>query len=599
MIHRLTVVGLLLLPLAPARENLFIQTPPPTYEGDRTQVEVAALFSVAPPTGYLPVRVTVRNERNREGVARLETSSQIGQGARSHLVESEREIRAPAGRTTSSDLLVPVATRFKNFGFFDQGTDILLSGNFGRSRGGIRTQFDPGGPAVLMSEPLFTPNSSMLDAEVNRRSSGFTRSNQVFAARFSPADLPDDWRAYAGYDVMLLTDADWRQAPPGARAAILQWVRLGGRLDFHATGPTTLGSLGIQTPAADPAAPSAGRPYGFGQVGLLRHPTGSTGSLKLDPAATVRRYHSTTQPYLIRSIQNDYSARWPLQDTFGNQNFGYATFIVLLVAFGILVGPINLFVFAKSGQRHRLFVTTPIIALGTCALLLGLILLRDGLGGRGSRLALIEIRPDAGENRAYILQEQISRTGVLLGGKFTTSEEAAITPVPIAESPWARLTPARGGAGMRLTLAPRKRGLEVRGDMFQSRSEQAQLVRAVVPTRGRIEIENPDGPPRFISSFQFAIETLHYCDPQGGCWKAKNLTAGEPVTARQISEGDYQQAVTSLRNRFGTRHGNLLQAASKRPDHYVATTSTPPTVATFDAIRWTSDQAILTGPVVR
>src|SRR5690606_18267044 len=123
----------------------------------------------------------------------------------------------------------------------------------------------------------------------------------------------------------------------------------------------------------------------------------------------------------------------------------YGLFVVVLIAFGLLVGPVNLFVFAKSGQRHRLFITTPIISLATCALLILLILIQDGTGGRGERIVLMEVRPDADENRAYLHQEQVSRTGVLLGSSFELKESAVISPVPLADSPWTRLKPGTSG----------------------------------------------------------------------------------------------------------------------------------------------------------
>ena len=87
----------------------------------------------------------------------------------------------------------------------------------------------------------------------------------------------------------------------------------------------------------------------------------------------------------------------------------------MLVLFGILVGPVNLFVLAKSGRRHRLFITTPLISLGASLLLILLIIFQDGFGGRGMRRVLMEVRPDAGQNAAFLHQEQIARTGILTG----------------------------------------------------------------------------------------------------------------------------------------------------------------------------------------
>ncbi|NIP92090.1 MAG: hypothetical protein GWO24_00865, partial [Akkermansiaceae bacterium] len=85
--------------------------------------------------------------------------------------------------------------------------------------------------------------------------------------------------------------------------------------------------------------------------------------------------------------------------------------------------------------RHRLFITTPLISLGASLLLVVLILFQDGFGGSGQRVTLMEIGP---ENTAYLSQEQIARTGVLLKTGFTTTEHGYFSPVMIKDSRWAR-----------------------------------------------------------------------------------------------------------------------------------------------------------------
>ncbi len=125
-----------------------------------------------------------------------------------------------------------------------------------------------------MSEALFTPNSSILDSELNGRSGGYR--SYAFAARFEPTRMPDDWRAYIGYDTCILTDDDWRDLSPGARSALLQWNRMGGTLHVYSTSPTTdTNSLGI-----------AGHPAG------TRGATRSWGELKIKPIPTSKHTHA-------------------------------------------------------------------------------------------------------------------------------------------------------------------------------------------------------------------------------------------------------------------------------------------------------------------
>jgi hypothetical protein len=580
------IAALLTLPLI-AQENLFREVPKATHPKDQTEIEVDALFSMPPPTGYLPVRVTVVNQRKSDGEITITSTSSSHSGSDDSQISSEVSLNSAEGSTNTYDLIIPVTT-ILNYGGYSRGSyvNINMSGSFGRNQGGIQSNYADDASAVMMSEKLHTPNASKLDAELNK--SGSRYGSPTFAGRFDPMKMPEDWRPYSGYDVFLMTDDDWNQVGAGARNAILQWCRLGGELViYRLNDSTSYSSLGIDTQDSS---------FGYGNIRLDTIDS----SLALDAPSLVNRFtKKPTLPPLNTSIRKDYSGSWPLHGSFGRTKFAYGIFIVVLIAFGILVGPVNLFVFAKSGMRHKLFITTPIISLGTSALLIVLILLKDGTGGRGERIALIEVRPDSGENNAYVLQEQISRTGVLLGGSFSLSESAAITPVPISESPWARLTPSNGGGGMRYTAKFDDGKLAVTGDWFQSRSEQGQLIRAVIPTRGRIEIKEGGGPPVLLSTFEFPIETLYYVDRGNNFWVARNLKPGTNTTCTQLTVADFNDAIRDQSAKLGDRHRRMLDSASRRPDHYIAITDEAPAVESFDSIKWTNTHTILTGPTLR
>jgi hypothetical protein len=581
------IAALLTLPLL-AQDNLFRDVPQPTHPKDKTEIQVDALFSTPSPTGYLPVRVTIVNQRLSDGEIRIQTSSSGGSGNQDSQMNSEFTLSSPEGSVNTYDLIVPLTTVL-NHGRFSAGSsvNVTMSGSFGTKSGGLQSNYADDASAVMMSEKLHTPNASILDSQLNKSGSRYRSS--TFAGRFDPARLPEDWRPYSGYDAFLMTDDDWNEIGPGAKNAILQWCRLGGELVIYRIQPsTTYSSLGIDT---------TDESFGYGTIRLEN----ITSSLAIDaPKALVDQFSKRpTLPALNKSIRNDYSGSWPLHGSFGRTKFAYGLFIVVLIAFGILVGPVNLFVFAKSGKRHKLFITTPIISIATSALLILLILLKDGTGGRGERIALIEVRPDAGENNAYMLQEQISRTGVLLGGSFKLNESAAITPVPISDSPWARLTTSNGGGGMRYTAKFDNGDLAVTGDWFQSRSEQGQLIRSIIPTRGRIEIKGGGGPPVLLSTFEFPIESIYYVDRSNGYWIGRNLKPGTNTTCTPITRSDYESAIRDQSAKLGDRHRRILDSASKRADHYVAITSEAPAVDTFDSIKWINTHTILTGPTLR
>ncbi len=55
-------------------------------------------------------------------------------------------------------------------------------------------------------------------------------------------------------------------------------------------------------------------------------------------------------------------------------------------------------------------------------ILIALIIFQDGFGGNGMRRVLMEVRPDAGQNAAFLHQEQFTRTGILSQTTSATAE---------------------------------------------------------------------------------------------------------------------------------------------------------------------------------
>jgi hypothetical protein len=600
MLKRLLFLVSLVAPLG-AQEVLFNHVPDPKA---KTKVEAVALFNRPAPGGFLPVRVTVNNPSEQDGRITLATESSDGSGYGNSgsEVTSSFELTIPAQRTSVHDLLVPCTTLLNYNSGGHLALTVSLSGSYGGAVGNLRTSYPDNQPAVLLSEPLYTPNASTLDGHLSSTSSSrHYGGSETFAGKFDARSLPEDWRAYSGYDGIAMTDTDWGNASPGARTAILRWNRLGGELILYTVSASSdLATLGIA--AEGKGRRSADR--SFGRVTLV--PIGS--DLKLDAAPTVERFHDHARlTPLNEAIRSNFSSAWKTQADFGTDPYNYGLFILILVGFGVLVGPVNLFVFAKSGRRHRLFITTPLIALGTSVLLIALIILIDGFGGRGMRTVLMEVRPDDGENSAYVLQEQVSRTGVLLGGGFTVSEPAVITSVPLAASQWSRLTDHNDGGGMRYEEKFSDGKLEVDGDWFQSRSEQGHFVRAIVPTRGRIEARSESGTPSFLSTFDFPIATLYYHDNANGWWRADNIVPGKAFNCSAASPEEVAAFVSQASSLLAERSRRVLgfgkdrsfASLHERPGHFIAMTEKAPGIDTLKGIDWTQTRTIITGPIAK
>jgi hypothetical protein len=555
-----------------AQETMIRQVHDPVTD---THVEVLALFTKPSPGGYFPVRIKIANNLTSERTIRLdfESTSNYSDELRT---ASSFNFTTAAGKTLMQDIMVPLNPPHDD----DSGINIsaTLSGSLGQASNSIRSTIGKSVPASLLSETLFTPHASALDKEINTKLASSSGSSLEFAAKFDAKQLPNDWLAFSGYDSVIMTDTDWSDVPPGARNAILSWVRLGGQLLIYSSSRTTLAALGLPAEA------------GFGSIST----TAPTDDTTLIPEIVTDVLENTTQPR-HSSINDNYQTNWPLQKKFGGQVFRYSFFVIVMICFGILVGPVNLFVFAKAGKRHRLFITTPLISLATSLVLIGLILTLDGFGGSGTRRVLMEVCPDSGVNAAYIHQEQFSRTGVLTGADFTIHTPAVFQPVKIAGDRLARFTGGSGAKGA-FNLQPADGKLVASGDWFQSRSEHGQTLSAVIPTRGRIE--QTDVENTLVSTFEFPIETLYYRNETGQCYRAEAIEAGKPFTLTAVETALAMESLAAEEEAFAPRNQHFLAYAKGRPSHFIAITRHAPGIDTLPGIQWKETRTVITGPVV-
>lgn len=558
-------------------------------------VEVTSLFGKLPTSGYAPVRVTIANRTKLPTSLTLQfrAESKSNYNHEDLAVKSTFYVTASADQVHSQDLMVPVAALVKNLGYSYGGPLALqvnaygiISGSFSQSSPAL-SDF----PQLLMSESLYTPNASALDAALNGKGASSVRSGQeTFAGKFEPSQMPEDWRAYLGYDGMMMTTDDWQKMTPGSRSAVLLWNRNGGWLQLFSQQQTIeLTSLGI-------VCDDAQQGYrGKGKVEIQQIES----TLDLDPSAWVSRLTKSTVPSRQAEVlQSDYpTATWPLRMLMEKKTFHLISFIILLVAFGILVGPINLFVFAKSGQRHKLFITTPLISIGASLVMVILIFIQDGLGGHGVRAQWIHLVNVEGDHHAYVHQEQLSRTGVLLGSRFSLSEPCLLTPLPLEKSPWTRMGPFDGPA-QSFELLDQGSELKAAGDWFQSRSEQAQLLQTIRPSRARIESTDAQNPTKLMSNLDYSLRVLFIRDRQGSIWKAESIEPGKSFVVQPSSEEDWSRFFQEQVGGMSLTQQQRIRELWERKSLFVAAADEAPMIETSKSIHWEKNRTIVTGSII-
>lgn len=576
-----------------------------TYDkAGKTTAKVTALFSRLPNSGYMPIRLEVKNPQKTERSYTIKCTSNSNldnyTGDDTSKMESEFKYTCPAGTSKTFDLIVPIATSipFARTDTISNSLEIQLSS-------GSNTQFETlqsaqlySKPTVLLSTELFTQHASTLDTFISTSTSGgYGSYNTEYASSIDPSQMPNHWQAYVGYDSLVCTDRDWNTMEKGVQNAILEWNRLGGRLlILRLNTASNLKTLGISNDPADASKKKLNR--SFGSVSIL----------------DIARINDTAIPKLItsqveapkgnkpkqQSILTEFdNGKWSIKKALGKLSFNPTFLIIILIAFGILVGPVNLFVFAKSGQRHKLFITTPIIAVGASLILIAIIIFQDGFGGHGNRIQLIEVRADNGENKAYIKQEQIARTGVVLGSSFETSAPTYITPVPLRASRYSRVTRQNQGGNANYFAEHGKDGLAVSGDWFQSRSEHGHYLESIISTRARISLKSSGAEPILNSSFDYPIETILYYDTDGKYWQATDLEPGKSLTLTTLSKSNADTLIKQYADQLTPTLAKHFLKLTKRKKHFIAFTKEAPAIETLDSINWQNTTSIITGPVVK
>jgi hypothetical protein len=549
-----------------------------TAADGQSLVEITSIFSPPPATGFVPLRIAVTNGTESDQSVRIDTSSESNSGSSAI---STFSINAPRRGTTVTELMAPafsphVSTGYDHSSFNIDTTAAGRIESFRMVSSGLGDL-----PCVAFSTALVGKNLD--DINNGARSSGpssWRYQERAFASSYIPAQLPSDWRGLSGIDVLVMTTDDWRDLDPSRQLAVRHWIALGGQLELRSAAPAPdLNTLGL-------ALEGGTEPNGDARRGL--------GSVRFTPwngialgSDTFRAYSAgNDRPTPERIRHNSGVNVSSLLETIGPRAASALPVGLILLAFGILVGPLNLFKFAGPTRRHRLFITTPLISLGASLVLLGFILARDGTGGRGRRSAVIYINPD--DHSACIRQEQICRTGVLLGSSFSTRQPATVSVGAVSafdpSNPAVSFSNSSGDTDLRCAF---NSPTDLSGDWFQSRSEQVHFIKSVTATRGRIEISGSPDAPSAVSSFDFPLDSLFWRDATDQWWQAPStVTTGTPTPLTKVPSMDLSTFTDA-------------RAVSPKGRWFLATTSDPRAglVDTLPSIRWERNDIILCGPV--
>jgi len=556
-----------------------------TREGfpDGSSITLTAPFSVLPAGGFASVRVEVDNKSGKEVSWNLKANSTAENYSyyRSRdlgKISSNFSVSCPAGTSRQVDLLIPVQQANEN-GVYERSLRITAESK-SYPNAGIFASLDRSGglsaPCLSVSRGLLPAVGSTLEGAMAGRSR--MRGNQGRLGNFTIEKLPQDWRAYAGLDALLLSVEESKRISPGVSLALQQWIQSGGRMLILNPG--------------DEGTPDSVERLGLGSREVINVGSGYSGVT----LARLGFQESVSDQNQTLTAGRGYANRsWSLGQELGSRSMHSSLLILALIVFAILVGPINLFVWANRTRRHRLFVTTPVISIGASLILVVIIILQDGFGGDGARAIAIDVgAPDS--TSASIVQEQFSRTGILLSSGFTLDDNSMMVPVSPPTTDYNRADSKSYTGDFSYSAETTDEGWKISGEWFSSRSEQAQVIRSVIPSRERLElIGSTGGAPRLSSTFAYPLKDVYYCDSGGEIWTATAIDPGETVTLEASYASDRDDALEPLVSRFGEDRQKNLQRTIRRKNSFAASSTQSSTIPTLASIDWQESPALITG----
>ena len=537
-------------------------------------LRISSCFKELTPAGFATLQIYIHNTSGQPRTWQFTfNSTSIGEDR----FESNRDVTVPDNTEQTFEVLVPLpASTNPSYSYFTTNLQISVSGyGIVNNTAGMNTSYSTGRNLtdfILMSQALQVHSWGPLDQACTNQ------GLELAGSEFDPNYLPTDWRGYIGAGSLWITESEYHDLDPAPRNALREWILQGGTLVICTTSPHKQSDFGFQDEHP-----------GYGHVKIVQWDGHELETFKVIPLITTRD-HS-----LAANIANGYESRWDLANAVGHLIFNGWFIMLFVIGFGLVIGPVNLFRFAKSGRRHRLFWTTPLISIAGSVLLALVIVLQDGFGGSGRRLVLVELMP--GDNDAIVTQEQVSRTGLLLSTRFDTEDKIFISPITNIVRPTGSYSTAAIKSKARTYVMD---GKACSGDWFASRSVQAQLIQVIRPSRSRVEITagTGGGAPSLLSSIENDLDRVFYIDADGKYWQSGGIAVGQKKTMTPATERDFDEWFASNTDAAGARITYQLGQSTKRRGYFyaVANEAGKDAVPTMPSIHWGDSKTIYLGP---
>ena len=368
----------------------------------------------------------------------------------------------------------------------------------------------------------YTPGGAAVDAVESLR------------AESPVSEWSENWLAYTPFDAMVLNAEDLSSMSPAVLAAIGDYLQAGGNILLAGRADLPAAWHSMQKLKL-----AGGAEFNVGFGHCFSFPTENLAKLSTDSVEALRTAVRDTARYW-QSLPADSGAANAAMPVVNNLKIPTRGLVLIMLAFIILIGPVNIIYLGRRQRRTWMLWTIPAISFVTTMLVFAYSLLREG------------ITPDT-RIAGLTLIDQASHHATTIGA---TAFYCPLTPSDGLRFDYeTEATPlVRPGYGP---------GTSREVDWTEVQHFQRGWVSARVPAhfhlrksetrRERIQIVNIHGKLQVVNGLGVPIQSLWVADADLNVYVAKNVPAGQqvglmparpPVAADQPGPAGLLQAIT-------------------------------------------------------
>ena len=394
----------------------------------------------------------------------------------------------------------------------------------------------------------------------------------VLRSELEAAGWSESWLAFTAFDLVVLSRGDLAAMNAAQQNALRSYVEAGGGLaivDAQELPKTWAGGAVKDSRQSD-------------GVYLQRYQIGF-GECVLTSAASITE--NTRAPLnALRELAKLSGQPWQAMPTDGNANGEFPVvddaripvrgIVFIMLAFILVVGPLNIFFCARANNRIAMLWTIPLISFFTCAIVFGYSLLSEGITPT-TRTEAVTIL-DQVSHRATTLARQAFYTPLTPGDGLRYSHDTEVTPL-------VQVNRYDGGNTRELELSQSQH--LVRG-WITARVPAHFALRKSETRRERLQVQRlPDGRVTVLNGFGADVQTLWLRDEKGRLFKGEGLKAGLNMPLRDEKAEPFNPSRTMAALYQGSwvlAHDAVMAgpAGQLRPNSYLAVMAEAPFIET-------------------